>query len=97
MLRPHTRVMLECPQVLFPTAEDTSDIHGVNHKLHAIRIPKPSAAFDKRCNSNVSNAGFTRCAGNCMRQCISKGHCTRYGTLHPIRRGAMPTDRVQHT
>ena len=22
---------------------------------------------------------------------------TRYGTLHPIRRGAMPTDRVQHT
>ena len=24
------------------------------------------------------------------------GHYTRYGALHPIRRGAMPTDRVQH-
>ena len=24
-------------------------------------------------------------------------HCTRYGALHPIRRGAMPTDRVQRT
>ena len=23
--------------------------------------------------------------------------CTRYGPLHPIRRGALPTDRVQHT
>ena len=23
-------------------------------------------------------------------------HCTRYGTLHPIRTGALPTDRVQH-
>ena len=26
-----------------------------------------------------------------------KGHCTRYGARHPIRRGALPTDRVQHT
>ena len=26
-----------------------------------------------------------------------EGHCTRYGPLHPIRRGALPTDRVQHT
>ena len=26
-----------------------------------------------------------------------KGHCTRYGAQHPIRRGALPTDRVQHT
>ena len=25
------------------------------------------------------------------------GRCTRYGALHPIRRGALPTDRVQHT
>jgi len=25
------------------------------------------------------------------------GRCTRYGPLHPIRRGAMPTDRVQRT
>ena len=24
-----------------------------------------------------------------------KGHCTRYGALHPNRRGALPTDRVQ--
>ena len=26
-----------------------------------------------------------------------EGHCTRYGPLHPIRRGALPTDRVQRT
>ena len=26
-----------------------------------------------------------------------EGRCTRYGALHPIRRGALPTDRVQHT
>ena len=25
------------------------------------------------------------------------GRCTRYGALHPIRRGALPTDRVQRT
>ena len=25
------------------------------------------------------------------------GRCTRYGAVHPIRRGALPTDRVQHT
>ena len=25
------------------------------------------------------------------------GRCTRYGPLHPIRRGALPTDRVQRT
>ena len=24
-----------------------------------------------------------------------KGHCTRYGAVHPNRRGALPTDRVQ--
>ena len=24
------------------------------------------------------------------------GRCTSYGTLHPIRTGALPTDRVQH-
>ena len=24
-----------------------------------------------------------------------KGHCTRYVALHPNRRGALPTDRVQ--
>ena len=24
-----------------------------------------------------------------------EGHCTRYGALHPIRRGALPTDRVR--
>ena len=23
------------------------------------------------------------------------GHCTRYGAVHPNRRGALPTDRVQ--
>ena len=26
-----------------------------------------------------------------------EGHCTRYGALHPIRRGALPTDRVQRS
>ena len=26
-----------------------------------------------------------------------EGRCTRYGPLHPIRRGALPTDRVYHT
>ena len=26
-----------------------------------------------------------------------EGRCTRYGAQHPIRRGALPTDRVQHT
>ena len=25
----------------------------------------------------------------------AQGHCTRYGALHPNRRGALPTDRVQ--
>ena len=32
-----------------------------------------------------------------MRNCYGVGRYTRYEARHPIRRGALPTDRVQHT
>ena len=64
----------------------------------------------KRCNSNDINSMFEQAAGELRAKLLwrgplhpsrattpVKGRCTRYGARHPIRRGALPTDRVQHT
>ena len=64
----------------------------------------------KRCNSNDAHSMFEQAAGELRAKLLwrgplhplraatpVKGHCTRYGARHPIRRGALPTDRVQHT
>ena len=73
----------------------------------------PRSLFEtarKRCNPNDAHSMFEQAAGELRAKLLwrgplhplratapVKGHCTRYGARHPIRRGALPTDRVQHT
>ena len=52
------------------------------HLLASALLPEMAQRFGVSHHGSRSNS-YTR-------------HCTRYGTLHPIRTGALPTDRVQH-
>ena len=72
----------------------------------------PRSLFEtarKRCNSNDANSIFEQAAGELRAKLLWRGSLhplrgatpvmgrdTRYGPLHPITRGALPTDRVQH-
>ena len=61
----------------------------------------------KRCNSNDANSMFELVEGELRAKLLrwrqgqaavpvgGGRHCTRYVAIHPIRTGAMPTDRVQ--
>ena len=49
----------------------------------------------KSTHNNTKGSGLNKPPQNPGLDTPAKGHCTRYAALHPNRRGAMPTDRVQ--
>ena len=68
---------------------------GGRQGLAGLRDDAPSRRLAARTASGRAAAhGRTKQPGPEQQR---EGRCTRYGPLHPIRRGALPTDRVQHT
>ena len=53
------------------------------------------ASSTPRETPNLSTSPFS--SNNARATAPVAGRDTRYGPLHPIRRGALPTDRVQRT
>ena len=66
---------------------------GRRQGLAGLRDDAPSRRLAARTASGRAAAhGRTKQPGPEQQR---EGRCTRYGPLHPIRRGALPTDRVQ--
>ena len=63
-----------------------------NHNMRRHEVPQ---AEDNPSPEDPHNPGNHH---NCQKHrgtAPDKGHCTRYGAVHPNRRGTLPTDRVQ--
>ena len=80
---------VQCPRIRCSTTPNKY-LHGYTIASHTVRWAHC------HCRQPTQQPASYRHALHPLRGTTPvTSHCTRYGALHPIRRGAMPTDRVQ--